>query len=55
VTFDEMEEALRQRLQAFPPAARAELLHILKLPDFDRVDAIGSYWGTQRPAPSASS
>jgi hypothetical protein len=48
VTFDEMEEALRQRLQAFPPAARAELLHILKLPDFDRVDAIGSYWGNPK-------
>jgi hypothetical protein len=21
-----------------------ELLHVLKLPDFDRADAIGSYW-----------
>jgi hypothetical protein len=28
-----------------PPAARAELLHVLRLPDFDRADAIGSYWG----------
>ena len=24
---------------------RAELLHVLMLPDFDRADAIGSYWG----------
>jgi hypothetical protein len=37
VTFDEMEAALRARLQALPPAARAELLHVLRLPDFDRV------------------
>ena len=28
-----------------PPAARAELLHVLRLPDFDRVDRIGEYWG----------
>jgi hypothetical protein len=28
-----------------PPAARAELLHVPTLPDFERVDAIGSYWG----------
>jgi hypothetical protein len=27
VTFEEMETALRQRLKALPPAARAELLH----------------------------
>jgi hypothetical protein len=24
---------------------RAELLHVLMLPDFDRADAIGSCWG----------
>jgi hypothetical protein len=29
LTFDEMEAALRQRLEALPPAARAELLHVL--------------------------
>jgi hypothetical protein len=27
----------------------AELLHIHMLPDFDRVDAIGSYWGIRPP------
>jgi hypothetical protein len=27
-----------------PPAARAELLHVLMLPDFDRADRIGE-WG----------
>lgn len=42
MTFDEMEKALRARLEALPPAARAELLHVLMLPDFDRADGIGS-------------
>jgi hypothetical protein len=45
VTFEEMEEALRERLEALPPAARAELCHVLMLPDFDRADAIGTFWG----------
>jgi hypothetical protein len=27
VTFDEMEAAVRARLEALPPAARAELIH----------------------------
>ena len=27
------------------PAPRAELLHVLLLPDFERVGAIQSYWG----------
>jgi hypothetical protein len=48
VTFDEMEAALRERLEALPPAARAELLHVLMLPDFDRADAIGSYGGNPK-------
>jgi hypothetical protein len=33
VIFEEMEAELRARLEAFPPAARAELLHVLMLPD----------------------
>jgi hypothetical protein len=41
VTFDEMESALRARLQTLPPAARAELLHVFMLPDFDRVERRG--------------
>jgi hypothetical protein len=36
-----MDQTLRKRLQALPPAARAELLHVLMLPDFDRADRIG--------------
>jgi hypothetical protein len=45
VTFEEMEQALRQRLEALPPAARAELIHVLRLPDLDRVERIGEFWG----------
>lgn len=41
-----MERALRTRVSAYAPAARAELLHILMLPDFDRVDRIGEYWAS---------
>ena len=52
---DELDRRLRERLDALGPAPRAELLHVLTLPDFNRVDAIGSYWGTPRLAPSASS
>jgi hypothetical protein len=48
VTFVEMERALRRRLETLPPAARAELLHVLMLPDFERVDRIGSYWGNPK-------
>jgi hypothetical protein len=44
VTFEEMETGLRKRLEALPPAARAELIHVLRLPDFDRADRIGELW-----------
>ena len=40
-----METALRQRLEALSPAARAELIHVLRLPDFDRADRSGEFWG----------
>jgi hypothetical protein len=39
------EQEFRQRLEALPPAARAELLHVLMLPDFERADRIGEFWG----------
>jgi hypothetical protein len=45
VTFDEMEAALRERLQALPPAARAELKHVIRLPDLERAERIGEFWG----------
>ena len=41
---DELERRLQERLDALGPARRAELLHVLMLPDFDRADRIGSYW-----------
>jgi hypothetical protein len=43
VSLEQVKQQLRARLDAVGPAPRAELLHVLKLPDFDRADAIGSY------------
>jgi hypothetical protein len=41
----ELERQLRERLDALGPAPRAELLHVLMLPDFERADRIGEFWG----------
>ena len=46
---DELEERLRQRLDALGPAPRAELLHVLMLPDFERADRIGVFYGYPNP------
>ena len=35
---------LRARLDALGPAPRAELLHVLMLPDIERAERIGEYW-----------
>jgi hypothetical protein len=51
---DELDRRLRARLDALGPAPRAELLHVLMLPDFDRADRIGDFWSHQRAAPSPS-
>ena len=45
---DELEAELRERLGALGPAPRAELLHVLMLPDFERADRIGEFWATRR-------
>jgi hypothetical protein len=45
---DELERRLQARLDAFGPAPRAELLHVLMLPDFDRADRIGQFWGNPK-------
>jgi len=45
MTFEETEAGLRARLKALPPATRAEPLHVLRLPDFERPDRIGEFWG----------
>jgi hypothetical protein len=42
---DELERRLRERLNALSPAPRAELLHVLMLPDFDQADRTGEFWG----------
>jgi hypothetical protein len=42
---DELEKQLRERPDALGPAPRAELLHVLMLPDLERVDRIGEFWG----------
>lgn len=42
---DELERRLRERLDALGPAPRAELLRLLMLPDFERADRIGEFWG----------
>ena len=44
MTLDEVKAGLRARLEVLPPAARAELLHVLMLPDFGRADRIGEFW-----------
>ena len=48
MTPDQLERQLRSRLDALGPATRAELLHVLMLPDFERVDAMGSYWANPK-------
>jgi hypothetical protein len=44
---DDLERRFRERLDALGPAPRAELLHVLMLPDLERADRIGSYWGNR--------
>jgi hypothetical protein len=48
VIFEQMEKAIRQSLEVLPPAARAELLHVLVLPDFERADRIGEFVGSRQ-------
>jgi hypothetical protein len=44
VDLEGVERQLRQRLDALVPAPRAELFHVLMLPDFERADRIGEFW-----------
>jgi hypothetical protein len=44
VDLEQLERQLRTRLDALGPAPRAELLHVLMLPDFERADPIGEFW-----------
>ena len=45
---DELERQLQARLDALGPPPRAELLHVLMLPDFERADRIGEFWGNPK-------
>jgi len=40
-----LERRFRERLDALGPAPRAELLHGLMFPDFERADRIAEFWG----------
>jgi len=44
VRADELERRLRERLDALGAAPRAQLLHVLMLPDFEQADRIGEFW-----------
>ncbi|HET8525559.1 MAG TPA: hypothetical protein VFM81_02865 [Actinomycetota bacterium] len=41
---DQLERRPREHVDALGPAPRAELLHVLMLPDLERVERIGEYW-----------
>jgi len=45
---DQLERQLRERLDALGPGPRTELLHVLMLPDFERADRIGEFWGNPK-------
>ena len=45
---DELERRLQARLDALGPAPRAELLRVLMLPDLERADRIGEFWGNPK-------
>ncbi|HKE54936.1 MAG TPA: hypothetical protein VKC55_09235 [Actinomycetota bacterium] len=51
--LEEYERRLRARIQALGPASRAELLHVLMLPDVERADRIGSYYEDPKTRPFA--
>jgi hypothetical protein len=40
---DSLEHQLRSRLDALGPGPRAELLHVLMLPDLERAERIGEF------------
>ena len=48
MNFEETDRLLRQRLDALGPAARAELLHVLLLPDHDRAGRISEFFQDPR-------
>ena len=41
---EELQRQLRQRLDASGRLPPRQLLHVLRLPDFERADRIGEFW-----------
>lgn len=48
VNLDDLEHVLRSRLDTLGPAPRAELLHVLMLPDYERAGRIGEFHGNPK-------
>ena len=48
VDVEQLERLLHARLDALGPAPRAELLHVLMLPDLDRAERIGDFWANPK-------
>ena len=46
--LEDLDRTLRERLDAIGPEARAILLHVLKLPDLERVRSIGEFYADPR-------
>jgi hypothetical protein len=53
--LEDLDRTLRDRLDAIGPEARAILLHVLKLPDLERVRSIEEFHGDPRTRRSRSS
>jgi hypothetical protein len=54
VNLEQVEQQLRDRLDALGPAPRAELLHVLMLPTSIEPTGSASFGATRRAAPSLS-
>ena len=46
--LEDLDRTLRERLDAIGPEARAILLHVLKLPNLERVRSIEEFYGDPR-------
>jgi hypothetical protein len=43
---DQLERRLQEHLEALGPAPRAELLHVIMLPDLERAEHIATLWAS---------
>ena len=48
LTLPELERLLHECMDAFSAAARAQLLHVLMLPEFERASRIGEFYSNSR-------